>query len=334
MNINDFSFKLFKTSKEIFLYKLNKIYFIFDYISSPNGNYILALNTPRYGDNWTLHGIGEYFLIHENKIITAGMLQFPEDGQVANNGRFIINDNLLPHESGSEFLCFDCNGDIVIHENFSVKIKSIRISNNGNFALLSTLYHSIESNNFEDTNNFDDGFENGYPELEEVKSLFFYDLNKKQLLWEKYIDFVDPIEYSICEETLIINLHYEKSYALRKLGTISLDWNGNIKDREGYFLKYLSTLGTNNLISTCLRALDTTKVNQGILNFLHKALNRNDASPYLKAQGYRFLGELYEIDDIKKAIKYFELALKCNPKVGVKKKLNALMSKIENQKPL
>src|SRR5690606_29719154 len=134
-------FKLFKASKEIFLYKLNEIYFIFDYISSPSENFILALNTPKYGDNWILHGIGEYFLIYKNKIITAGRLKFPEDGQVANNGRFIINDNLLPNESGSEFLCFDCNGDVVIHEKFSVKINKIRISNNGNFALLSTLYH-------------------------------------------------------------------------------------------------------------------------------------------------------------------------------------------------
>ena len=66
-----------------------------------------------------------------------------------------------------------------------------------------------------------------------------------------------------------------------------------------------------------------------ILSLLSNALKKGlDEYPNEKASVYRTIGEVHEaLGKIDDAIKNYEIALQINPKVGVKRRLNALKKK-------
>ena len=68
-----------------------------------------------------------------------------------------------------------------------------------------------------------------------------------------------------------------------------------------------------------------------IVGFLNKILAKGfDEYPKThKAQAYRYVGEIYEaIDNLSEAVKNYELALKIDPKIGIKRRLNLLKKQI------
>ena len=71
-------------------------------------------------------------------------------------------------------------------------------------------------------------------------------------------------------------------------------------------------------------------IKKQICSLIEKALKKGDFQnyPHYKAKSYRILGEIAELEgDIKNAVKFCEFAIKFDPKVGVKRKLNMLRKK-------
>jgi hypothetical protein len=274
-----------------------------EYTKSDNGQNILVFcdgDPIKHIGGHRKEGKGFYFLITNNVLTVMGQIERPNDGKVADNGWFIINDWLFTDNLESVAYCFDDKGNIVMQKRLKANLLTNGISKNGSFALFQTA-------------NSDNDYGN---------NIFFYNLKIQQLLWKKNCDFAWPKKYSILEDERKINLHYED------IGTVSLNWEGNIVDREEYQLKYVSSLSGNRLVYESIALLSGTIPNQTLINLLEKGVNDNDTSPNTKAVGYKFLGELFEIENLQKACTYFEKALEYNPKIGLKRKLLALKDKL------
>jgi tetratricopeptide (TPR) repeat protein len=290
-------------SESCLIISLGELRIFCEYTKSDNGQYTLAFcdgDPFKHIGGHRQEGKGFYFLIANNVFAVMGQIERPNDGKVANNGWFIINDWLFTDNPESVAYCFDNKGDIVIQKKLKANLLANAISKNGSFALFQTA-------------NSDNDYGN---------NLLFYDLKTQQLLWKKKCDFAWPKKYSILEDERKINLHFTD------IGTVSLDWEGNIIDRQEYQLKYVSSLSGNRLVYESIGLLSGTITNQTLINLLEKGVNDNNTSPNTKAVGYKFLGELFETENLQKAYAYFEKALECNPKIGLKRKLLALKDKL------
>jgi hypothetical protein len=274
-----------------------------EYSKSENGQYILAFcdgDPFKHIGGHRSEGKGFYFLIDNLVLTVMGQVERPNDGKVADNGWFIINDWLFTDNLESVAYCFDERGNIILQEKLKANLLTNAISKNGEFALFQTA-------------NSDNDYGN---------HLFLYNLKTKNLLWKKQCDFAWPKGYSILENEKKINLDYEA------IGTVSLDWQGNIINRQDYNLKYASTLSGNRLVYETMGLISNSEPSELLVILLEKGVNDNETSPNTKAVGYKYLGELFENDNIKKAYSYYEKALEHNPKIGLKRKLLTLKDKL------
>lgn len=274
------------------------------YTKSDNGKFILAFCDSDPYDNIAGHrtdGKGFYFLINTSVLTVIGQIERPNDGKVADNGFFILNDWLFTDSLKSVAYCFDENGKCIIQKNLNANLLKNSISKSGSFGLFQT----VNSDNA-------DG-----------NTLFFYNLNEQKLLWHKVCDFAWPISYSILENERKINLHY------KDIGTFSLDWNGNIIEKQEYKLKYASSLNGNRLVYEVIKLFGelNPNCNDILITLLEKGIKDSDTSPNTKAKGYKYLGYLLEKENPKKAFSYYEKALEFNSKIGLNRKLESLKSK-------
>lgn len=275
------------------------------YSRSDSGQYILAYcdSDPfKHIGGHRTEGKGFYFLINETSLTVIGQIERPNDGKVANNGWFIVNDWLFTDNLESIAYCFDEKGNMVFQKKFKANLLTNAISKSGEFALFQTA-----NSDHEDGNN-----------------LFFYDLKTQNLLWNKRCDFARPKSFSISENEKKINLHFDN------IGIFSLDFQGNIIERQEYKLKYASSLKGNRLVYEVIQLFGELQIdsNETLINLLEKGVNDNDTSPNTKALGYKYLGELFETENVQKAYLYYEKALEYNPKIGLKRKLLTLKGKL------
>jgi len=290
-------------NESILIITLGDLNIFCEYSKSENGQYILAFcdgDPFKHIGGHRTEGKGFYFLI-DNLILTVmGQVERPNDGKVADNGWFIINDWLFTDNLESVAYCFDKRGNIILQEKLKANLLTNAISKNGEFALFQTA-------------NSDNDYGN---------HLFFYNLKTQNLLWKKECDFAWPKGYSILENEKKINLDYEA------IGTVCLDWQGNIINRQDYNVKYASSLRGNRLVYEAMGLISNSEPSELLVNLLEKGVNDNETSPNTKAVGYKYLGELFENDNIKKAYSYYEKALEHNPKIGLKRKLLTLKDRL------
>ncbi|PWU03761.1 MAG: hypothetical protein C5B52_02865 [Bacteroidetes bacterium] len=274
------------------------------YSKSQGGKYHLAYcdGDPENGVfGFRQSGEGYYFLIEDLHVIREGRLQRPNDGQVSDNGTFIVSDWLFGEELKSRAYCFDKNGDLILDETFYANMLCSSISNNGRYAIFHTLGSDSEDSN----------------------SIFIYDLSDCSLVLKKKCDYPRPNSYSIDEIEMKILINYDS------IGSFAMSLNGEIEERLELNKAYVATLSGNRLIYESIALLNEFGESEDLINLIRKGLLDQESSVNTKAVGYKFLGEIYEERNIQIAIDYFENALACNPKIGLKKKLQALRKKVQ-----
>jgi HEAT repeat protein len=85
---------------------------------------------------------GQVFLVKNlRSILWSRRLERPNDGVVSNNGRVAINDWLrIKQRLGGRFYIIDQNGKILVKKDFSSNLGTCAISQDGNYAVVSTLF--------------------------------------------------------------------------------------------------------------------------------------------------------------------------------------------------
>ena len=106
---------------------------------SPNQEFTLV-----WRDNWACgedKKWGPYYLFIHNKELCKGLIERPNDGQVADNGSFIFCDWRLSRNAGSLFYAFSCTGEILIKRYFRTHLSNASISAEGRFAVCLSLHN-------------------------------------------------------------------------------------------------------------------------------------------------------------------------------------------------
>jgi tetratricopeptide (TPR) repeat protein len=280
------------------------------YSKSTNGTYILAWDDAMVNvdENTGKEEFmnGEYLLLENQKLILHGIMRRPNDGKVADNGTFIFND-WIGFSGGvngkgleSNFYAYNKKGEIIINHYYSANLVNNGLSNNGRFAICQTA-HS-------DTSDAD--------------SITCFDLTEGKLLWKKIPETrrADAFEF----EENNIYLVYDN------IGKFKYSFSGKFLDDEKWYKARVEHGSAFDLIEIADKKLsgvgklsDPNQLKE-ILNLYLQAITRG-FSPYYLARTHRKAGEIYEqLGEIDKAIYQYEQALKLDPHVGIKKKLQIL----------
>jgi tetratricopeptide (TPR) repeat protein len=246
---------------------------------------------------------GEVILLQGQRVIFTERFDRPFIGRVANNGTFIIDDEMVGEDLQSTLWAYKVSGQKLIQHQFSANMTTLDISEDGRYAIC-----QLASSQTDDRS-----------------TIALFDLELGKLLWQKIPEtwVADSFEFTSKEE--VIYLIYENDTKYKYSIT------GQFLDRDKWY-EHLKKQGTgfqlmeiaDKLIPDRNISSDGNQISEA-LNLYSIAAERLKNNPYFCAQVYRKIGEIYEnLGDSIKAIKNYELALRCNPNVGVKKKLQAL----------
>ena len=252
-------------------------------------------------------GEGSYILAENGKVIVTGKLQRPNDGKVANNGTFIINDWMFGEGLCGTFYAFDKIGTNLIKYHFEANLYNNGISEDGKYAVCQCANSDTE----------DGGV------------LAFFDLEIGRILWKKSPEsgWADSYLFD-CQNHYLYLVYRDK-------GKFRYTFEGEFIDKDKWEdarIKYASSFELSLIARDRFKEVSDNLSNEEaeeILSLLSKSLNKGlDEYPNEKASVYRTIGEVHEaLGKIDDAIKNYELALQINPKVGVKRRLNALKKK-------
>jgi hypothetical protein len=82
--------------------------------------------------------MGRYFLLAGDAIIAEGQIERPNDGKVASDGTFILNDWRFNSELGGAFCAFRADGSPIVSQRFTANLLNNGLSANGRLAVCQT----------------------------------------------------------------------------------------------------------------------------------------------------------------------------------------------------
>ena len=83
-------------------------------------------------------GMGRYLLLDGQEVILQGRMERPNDGKVANNGIFILNDWEFTSELSGVFFAFRADGTRILSRRFKANLYNNGLSANGRLAVCQT----------------------------------------------------------------------------------------------------------------------------------------------------------------------------------------------------
>jgi DNA polymerase-3 subunit epsilon len=282
---------------------------------SPNGTYALAWSDSDplqgvYGSRTS--GLGRYVLIRGNEVLLDGRLERPNDGKVANNGIFVLNDWLFDSGLSGVFHALRPTGQGIVQHRFEANLHTNGLSDNGEFAVCQTCNSPTEDGN----------------------KLSFFDLRTGALIWSINPPTGWASSYRFDVERQLLGLGYGE------LGVFNYSFNGEFLDADRWEEAQIER-GDGWAIFQI--ATDRLEQHQASLdaNTASELLRLFDiAAERLQQLGSvavieRRRGEIYEqLGDKQSAIAQYEKALALDPKAGVKRKLAALTGqKLTGRRP-
>lgn len=263
---------------------------------SPNRNFCVSFADGHYeNDKWKN---GDIALLKDNKLLFKKKLQRPNDFFVSNDGIVIGCDWLNSDALTGKFLIFNSTGEELFAKKTTANLGNCAISDNSQIALFET--HNSDTN---------DG-----------DKIFIVDISQKQVIHK----FERPASFNraiIDTEAKRIKLKDHKGFVYE------IDFQGNQTNRKEYE-DYILTKGSvyDKLWIYADKPDEIKLKDTKYLELLTKALTDTDASySFGKDKIYRMIGNYQEANgNIEKTIENWEKAFSINPKVGVKRKLDAL----------
>lgn len=123
------------------LVSIPQLDFIGHQARSPNRRFrlIWADRTPdglRGGNRESGHG--SWYLLLDDRIVSSGKLERPQEGKVADNGTFILHDWMFGHGLHGRFVACDSHGQTLIAQQFSANLMSNGLSPDSRYAICQT----------------------------------------------------------------------------------------------------------------------------------------------------------------------------------------------------
>ena len=291
--------------------RISEIKFFGSFIQSPNDEFVLAW---RDGDpvkrrgGFRDSGEGDYYLIHNRKVIAEGKMERPNQGHVANNGTFVLADWRFGQNLNSTFYAFDKYGRPLLHRDFGANALNNSISENGRFATYMT----------------------AGGDYKDASKLAFFDLEDGELLWSKWPESGRPDSYEFDSSEAILWLVYDckGKYAYSMTDGDFMDWERWETQRIDWARPWeLSKIGQERLKN----ARDPLSLEEGaeIAFILKKAIATGiDESPPQHSKALKALGDLWvRLGDDTEALKCFKEASNVHEKAGIKTRIAAIQKR-------
>lgn len=115
--------------------------FFGQYRRSPDGRWLLAW---RDGNDAGTHGghrssgPGRFYLFEGDRLAAQGRAERPNDGQVADNGSFVINDWLFGDGLKGVFRAYRADGTLLVERSFTANLLNNGIADDGGMAVCQT----------------------------------------------------------------------------------------------------------------------------------------------------------------------------------------------------
>ncbi len=282
------------------LVSIDALDFIGHQAVSPNKRYrlIWADRTPdgSRGGNRS-EGHGSWSLLLDDRIVTAGSLERPQDGCVADNGTVILHDWMFGEGLKGRFVAFAPDGSQLVTQQFAANLMSNSLSPDGKFAICQTA---------------------NAPGSADSCRYMLFDLtaSRETARWEVETGWAEHYEWD-CEQRRV--------YLRMKDGERACyDFTGCMVEREAWQLRRIGA-GDLNVIQSVLVATSANDhpLRSEIIAGLGVAAR--DGEIWQQARAYRLLGELHEqAGEIPQAVKAYDDALTIDPQVGVARRVEQL----------
>lgn len=271
---------------------------------SPNGRFLLAwrdANDEGTHGGARLVGHGRFILMEDDLVIAEGRAERPNDGKVADNGVFILNDWLF-YRAGLEgvFLAFRKDGSRILSRRFEANLYNNGLSADGRIAVCQTA---------------------NAPGSADGSKLTVFDLNHGQEIASFVPESGWAREYVFPEEGQGVQLKYEDDAAF------GYAFDGTFIDRprwaaaglakgDVYFIQRLIHDAGEDVSSADAEAF---------VRGLTTALKQQRDDTRTRALVLKLRGTCHDrLDAPAAALADYEAALALEPKIGVKRRADAL----------
>jgi hypothetical protein len=282
--------------------EINAQNFFGPYNKSPNERYTIAwsdaTNDGAHGGART-SGLGRYLLLESDTILVTGRMERPNDGRVANNGTFILNDWGFDSGLSGTFGAFTVDGQKIVSRNFKANLYNNGLSSSGRWAVCQTC---------------------NSPDEHDSSLLTVFDLAEGNVIssWQPTSGWASSYEFD--EERKEISLNYPK------LGIFRYAFDGDFIDRDGWQEASLTKgdFGATILMAERLLREAEGNISDALAHRLIASVERvfpSITDPKWLAHAHRLRGTCFEaLGMLKIALDCYEKALALDPKIGLKRR--------------
>jgi len=240
-------------------------------------------------------------LVFENKLLFTKNIENPIKCDVSNNGIVVCCDSLKATDMEGAFYIFNADGQCLYSKKTTANVGLCSISANGKVAL----------------------FETHKSNTDDSAMIFLIDVQKGTMISK----FCKPISFSkITIDTSSNSIGFIDH---RNFIYIS-DFQGKHINKCDYENQIMTNGSVNDkLLYYLLKPNEKNHNDENYLALLKEALIDNDVTYSIGLDKInRLIGEYYVANkNIRCAIQYWEKAIEINPKIGIKKKLDAMKRK-------
>lgn len=247
------------------------------------------------GEKWKN---GDIALIKDKLLLFKKKVKRPNDCKVSNSGIVVCCDWQSHEGTSGKLIVFNSKGEKIFEKKTTANLGNCFISTDSKIVI----------------------FETYYSETSDSNKVFVVDVKESKII----NGFTRPITFydlKIDTESKIINLITREKFSYK------VNFEGVHLNKDEYESQILE-LGSlvDSLLLFESKSDEEKFEDKQYLEILHKSLKDKDTSEYFgKDKIYRKIGEYFEVKgEFENTIKYWELALEINPKVGVSRKLKSL----------
>lgn len=281
------------------------------HIRSPNGRFILGwldANPEGNRGGFRESGKGKYVLLEGTRLRARGYMERPNDGKVADNGTFVLNDWLFGSGLNGDFYAFRVDGSPILKRHFNANLLNNGLAPNGSLAVCQTC---------------------NSPDKADNSVLAIFDLVEGRELTRVNPEpgWADQYEFPLYSKTVGLRLR-------DPLGTFFYSCSGEFIDRQRWIMESLAT-GQLNLVKRLMEEAVSTAQTADYRRWLDAVESGLKHPQYRErsgqALGFRLKGQCLDaLGRPIEALEAFDKALKHDPKIGVKRRAEQLRKAIGN----
>jgi hypothetical protein len=283
------------------LITIDALDFVGQFAKSPNGQFrLIWSDRNREGTvgGYRTEGHGRWALLEHDRLICEGPLERPQDGQVASDGTFILNDWMFGEGLKGRFVAFRRDGTVILAHDIAANLISNGLSNDGKFAICQTANAPGSPDNC-------------------LYMLFDLTTATEIARWAPETGWADGYEFdTVARQLFLIRRDAER---------VGYRFDGTMIDREGWQTRRVAAgdlMIIRSLLGDAGQVRDADFVAR-IITGLNRAAQDNDV--HVRARALRIRGELLEeTGDGAAALVAYEQALALDPQVGVTRRADKL----------